>query len=213
MAITRRFIFDKVNFFLKQENKFFTSAEVLSMIDNEAFNFVARDINYPKTNYSAYLASGKYLVSTPTDFIKVSPNDKIVYRDASSTHELDPKEKTDIGVTEIYTATPSIPEYYYPENESHIGIYPPCTSGIVIIPYVKKPTILTNDSSVNEITEQCYLAAVYWTTKECMLKDKDLERYIVFEKLYNYEVENLKAHYNITFGTPKDIRPHKDWIR
>lgn len=209
--IDRQFIFNKVNFFLRQENKFFTSSEVLSLIKDEAFWTVARDINYPKANYSAYLASGAYLVSTPSDFIRVSPNDKITYRDASSYYELEPAEKTDIGVETILTASPATPEMYYPENEALIGIYPPSLSGTVVIPYVKKPATLSSDNSTNELTEKCYLAATYWTVKECMLKDTD-ERYKVFEMLYNNELGKLEAMYNITFNTPKDIKPHKDYL-
>jgi hypothetical protein len=210
--ITRSDIFNKVSWFLKKENKFFSSSDVLTIINRDAFRQIAKEVMYPRTTYSGYLTSGSYNISTPVDFIKVDSNANVVFQDGAGTRDLYPKDKHEIGLAEIYTATPGVPGQYYMENESKIGIYPPCTSGNFVIPYVKRPTDLSSDSDTNELTERCYMAAVYWTVGECMLTDSD-ERFQGFRQLYDKEIRDLKDQYRRMLEIPKDIRPNRRYTR
>ena len=67
MAIDRKHIFDKAMFFLKKESAFFTSSEVHMAIGVDAPRQVARDLNFPKTDYSGAVGEGtskkRWLVS------------------------------------------------------------------------------------------------------------------------------------------------------
>jgi hypothetical protein len=83
MPITRLDIFNNVNFFLKKENKFFTSSDVLTIINRDAFRRIAEDVMYPRASYSGALTSGAYLISTPADFIKIANNANITFKDAT----------------------------------------------------------------------------------------------------------------------------------
>lgn len=214
MTITRKDIFDKVNFFCKKENRFFASSDLLTIINRDAMKRIAEDVMYPKANYSGYLSSGTYLVSAPVDFLKVDSNSQIVFQDYTGVHKLYPKEKQDIGYDSILTSisTPTSPTEYYMETESIIGIYPPCTSGNFVIPYVKRPTALSSDADTNEITERCYMAAVYWTLTECMIADTD-ERSIFYEQKYQTEIARLKDQYRRGFEITRDYRPNKDYVK
>lgn len=210
--ITRSDIFNKISFFLKKENKFFTSSDVLSIINQDAFPRLAEELMYPKTVYSGYLSSGAYLVSSPSDFIKIDSNSHVVFKDGSDTRNLYPKEKYELGQAEILTADPGTPSQYYMENESQIGIYPPCTSGCINIPYVKKPTWLSSDTATNEISERGYMAVVYWTVATCMITDSD-ERFVGFRQQYDLEIARLKSQYRRMYEIQKDIKPHRNYVK
>ncbi len=209
---TRKNIFDKVNFYLKQENKFFTSSEIHLSI-NDAFRRIAEDIDYPKTNYSSYMTSGQWSVSTPADFLKIDKNSQITYESTSgSVNILKSKLQTDIGRDYIMTKSPSIPESYFEESESKIGVYPSSTSGCLVIPYVKAPTALSSDTDTNELTENCYMAAVWWGVAECMLKDSD-PRAQGFIGLYTGEITRLKRRYGSRFEQSFNLEPHPSYIK
>jgi hypothetical protein len=210
--ITRKDIFDKVAFFLKKENKFFTSADVLSIINRDAMGRIAEDLMYPKTSYSTYVASGTYLISTPADFIKVDGNANVVFEDSNGIRDLWPKDKHEIGQAEILNATPGTPGTYFLESESKMGIYPPSTSGNIVIPYVKRPTSLSADTDTNELTERCYMAAVYWTVQECLITDSD-DRFQGFYQMYDKEIGRLKDGYRRMLEVPKDLKPHRSYLR
>lgn len=210
MAITLKHIFDKTMFFLKKESKFFTSSEVKNIIAIDSFRRIAEEIGYPKDNHIVVLTSGSWIVSTPIDFIKIDVNSEGTYYDGKNITKITPKEQTEIGREEILSATPGIPENFFLESESKIGVYPPSTSGQVIVPYVKHPTIMSSDTDTNQLTEKCYMAAVYWTVAECFMKDSD-ERYTIFKTHYENEVTRLKGQYNTLINSPKDIHPHEDY--
>lgn len=212
MAITLKHIFDKTMFFLKQESKFFTSNEVRSTIAIDAFKRIAEEIEYPKANHTVILTSGSWIVSTPIDFIKIDTNSQGTYYNGADITKIKPKEQTEIGRDEILSATPNIPEYFFLESESKIGLYPPVTSGQVILPYIKHPTVMSSDTDTNELSEKCYMAAVYWTVTECLFKDSD-ERTGAFREMYDTEIRRLKSQYNMLLNTPVDLKPNRDWIR
>lgn len=210
MAITRKNIFDKINFYLKQENKFFTSNEIHLSI-NDAFRRIAEDIDYPKTNYSTYMTSGQWSVSTPADFLKLDKNSQITYESTSGSYAvLDNKLQTDIGRDNIFTIAPGVPQYYFEESESKIGIHPPSTSGCIVIPYVKAPTDLSSDAATNELTENCYMASVWWVTAECMLKDSD-PRAQGFTGLYTGEITRLKRRFGVRQEQSHNFKPHPSY--
>lgn len=212
MAINLEYIYDKAMFYLKEESKFFTSSEVKSIIALDAFNRIAEEIGFPKGNHVAILTSGSWIVSSPIDFIKIDTNIQATYYDGTTITNLAPKEQWEIGRAEVLNAAPSRPQYYFLESESKIGIYPPSTSGEVIIPYVKKPTSLSSDSSINELTDKCYMAAVYWTVAECFSKDED-PRAEKYDTKYWNEISRLKSQYNMMFDIRRDIKPHQNYIR
>ncbi|HEY6022211.1 MAG TPA: hypothetical protein VIY48_20790 [Candidatus Paceibacterota bacterium] len=213
MTVTYRDIWDKVSFYTKSEHKFFTSAEINSIITEDAFNRIAEEVGYPKANYSSYLTSGEWSVSSPSDFIKVDQDSQVTYKDATNTAVLTPTEQFAIGRDNILTATPGTPEHYFLESDTKIGIYPPSTSGCVVIPYVKRPTVMSSgDISTNELTERCYMAAVYWTVSELLIKDSD-ERASLFLDKYNAEIERLKSQYNMMLEIRRDMKPHKSYIQ
>jgi hypothetical protein len=210
-AIDLDYIYEKTMFYLKQESKFFTSAEVRSIIANDAFKRIAEEIGYPKENHAVVLGSGSWVVSSPTDFIKIDTNIQATYYNGVSITNLKPKEQWEIGRAEVLSATPGIPQYYFMETENKIGINPPATSGQVIIPYVKAPTVMLSGGSTNELSEKCYMAAVYWTVSECLLKDSD-ERSQAFREMYNNEISRLKSQYNMMFDIRRDLKPHQNYI-
>jgi len=212
MSIDRKYIFDKVVFFLKKETKFFTSSELHMIIGVDAFRRVARDTGFPKSNYSSVMASGVWSVDMPSDFIKVDDTKDLVFKDGVGLHGLGHKKQKDIGRVNILTASPSSPYNFFMEDENTLGVYPPSTSGIVVVPYVKIPTSLSNDTATNEITERCYMAGVYWTVSECMLKDNDM-RYQVYIGRYNKEVQELRGTYGELFDGDESIVPAEDYLR
>lgn len=217
MTVTYRDIWDKASFYLKKEHKFFTSSEVKSIITEDAFNRIAEEVGYPKYNYSSYLTSGEWVVSSPSNFIKVDSNSQVTFKDANNTYRLKPKEQGEIGRENILTATPSTPSNYFLESDTKIGIHPPCTSGCVVIPYVARPSwssglALVDDTSTNELTERCYMAAVYWTVSECLIKDSD-ERASLFLDKYHSEISRLKSQYNMMLEIRKDLKPHQDYVK
>jgi len=212
MAIDRHYIFDKVNFFLKKENKFFTSSELHMTIGVDSFRRIGEELNYPKTNYSSIIASGEYQISTPSDFIKIDQNHELTVELSSTIYTLEPKTSKLIGRQNILDPTNAIPQNYYMETESLIGLYPPGnTSMIVVIPYVKYATALSSDTDTNELTENCYMAAVYWTVGECMLKDND-ERFATYMQLYDREILRLKSKYGEMFEEDKDLMPDDRYL-
>lgn len=210
MAITFRHIIDKTMFYLRKEAKFFSSSEVYSIIQNDAFRRVAEDIDYPRTSYSAVLSSGEYIVSAPSDFIKFDQNWEPTFEDSASTRDLKPS--TDISRSTILTATPGTPSSYGEWSEKQIFIHPPSTSGTIVIPYVKQPTVLSSDTDTNELTEDCYMAAIYWTVKDCMDKDNDA-RFQVWEARYNAETQRLRKRFNEKFEVSYNIAPERDYLR
>lgn len=210
MGIDRQYIFNKVAFFLKKENKFFTSAELHMAIGVDVFRRIAEEIDYPKTELSTYIASGVWKLSTPVDFLKIDQNREVTYQDDSNTYVLDPKTQKKIGRHNILNADPGTPENYFMETESQIGIYPPGTSGSIIVPYVKIPTSLSTDAASNEIINQTYMAATYWTVGECMLKDND-PRFTTYQQLYNNEILRLRKRFGEMFEEVKDIEPDENY--
>ncbi len=213
MTITRIDIFNKVNFYLKRENKFFSSTDINTVINRDAFRRIAEDINYPRTSYSTYLTSGQYIVSTPIDFIKVDQNSKLTYQYTSNTVTTgEARELRDIGIQNVLTATPGIPENYFMEDEFGIGLYPPSTSGILVIPYVNRPSALSSDADTNELTERCYMAAVFWTTSDLLSADSD-ERSAIYMQMYNNEITRLKKQYNEMYEISRDLYPHESYTR
>lgn len=212
MAITFKHIFDKSMFFLKKESKTFTSNDVKTIIGVDSFKRIAEEIGYPKSNYQVTLTSGSWLISAPTDFIKIDRNLDATYYNGTDIVDVKPKEAAEIGRANIIDADPSTPQYYFMETESKIGIYPPCTSGKVIIPYVKHPTSLSADTDTNELTEKCYMASVYWTVSECLMKDED-PRASGFREMYHNEISRLKSIYAMIFDIRRDMKPHKDYVR
>lgn len=208
--IDRQYIFNKVNFFLKKENKFFSSSDVNMIIGVDSFRRIATEINYPKSNYEATLTSGSWVVSAPIDFIRVDRNSDVTYYNGTTVNKLTPKQLFDIGRENVLDAVPSTPENYFMESEAKIGIYPPCTSGMVVIPYVKEPVVLSSDGDTNELTERCYMASVYWTVSECMIADSD-ERVIGYKQMYDTEIKRLKDEYRRIYEIPQDLKPHRDY--
>lgn len=211
MAFDRQYIFNKVMFILKQESQFFTSSEIHMMIGVDAWKRIAEDINYPKTNYSSYLTSGQYQVSAPSDFLKIDENSQVTYEDDSTIHELTPKKQTNIGRHIILNATPGTPSNYFMESETVIGVYPPSTSGCIVIPYVKEPTSMSADSDTNEISRQAYMANVYWVVQEAFNKDND-PRSAKYEKKYDMEIARLNKRFGERFEINYDLRPHEDYL-
>lgn len=212
MAITFKYMFDKSMFFLKNESKFFTSADVKNMLAIDSFKRISEEIGYPKGTHTVYLTSGSWIVSAPIDFIKVDVNSDVTYYNGSSITKVKPKEQSEIGRAEILGANPSIPTNYFLESETKIGFYPPSTSGQVLIPYVKHPTIMSSDTDTNELSERCYMAAIYWTVSECLMRDKD-ERASGFREMYHNEVNRLKTQYNMMLDIKKHMYPHRDYLR
>ena len=212
MNINRDFMFDKVNFFLKKENKFFTSSEVMNIIALEAPRRVAEDINFPKSNLSAVLVSGAWTVNLSSDFIKIDPDKDVTFKYSGGTIKLKPKLQKDIGRDTILTADPSTPEYFFPEDEDTIGVYPPSSSGILVIPFVKEPTSLSSTNASNELTQNCYMAMIYWTVGDCMLKDGDSEKYETYIKLYDAEIIRLRRRFGEMYDEQHDVIPHEDYI-
>lgn len=212
MAFDRKYIFDKVMFILKQESQFFTSGEIHMMIGVDAFKRIAEDLDYPKTNYSSYMASGAYQVSAPSDFLKIDENSQVVYRDSGGYHELTPKKQTSIGRHIVMSATPGTPANYFMESESMMAVYPPSTSGCIVIPYVKEPTSLSSDTDTNELTRQAYMAAVYWVVQESFNKDND-PRSQKYEAKYQMEVNRLKGRFGEMFEIDYALKPHDDYVR
>lgn len=210
MAITFRHIIDKTYFFLREEAKFFSSSEVYSIIQNDAFKRIAEDVDYPKANASSVMGSGEYVVSTPVDFIKIDQNWNPTFKDTAGTRDLDPT--TSISRSTILTATPGTPQQYTEWNETQFVIYPPSTSGTIVLPYVKNPTTLSSDTDTNELTENCYMAAVYYTVQECMMKDND-DRAGYWESKYNAEVGRLRKRFNEKYEVGFDVTPDRDYIR
>jgi len=210
MAITKRHIIDKTYFFLRQEVKFFSSSEVYSVIENDAFRRIAEDIDYPKANYSSVLSSGEYIVSSPADFLKIDQNWSPVFKDAAGTRDLTPT--TSISRATLLSATPGSPQEYTEWNETQFAIHPPSTSGICVLPYVKNPSMLSGDSDTNELTENCYMAAVYYTVQECMMKDND-PRAQYWEGKYNAEIGRLRKRFNEKYEVGFDMTPARDYLR
>jgi hypothetical protein len=211
MAITLGDIFNEINFFIKKENRFFASSDILRIINRTAFPRIAEELMYPKTVVSGFLSSGQYLISTPADFIKIDENSEMLFTDNTPTRNLLPTEKHEIGFAEILTATPGNPGKYYMESETLIGVYPPCTSGNYVIPYVKMPTGISSATDTNELTERCFMAAVYYTLSECMLTDND-EKAVFYNQKYDMEIKRLKDQYRLKFEITKDMKPHNKYV-
>lgn len=212
MAITMQWIFDRVNFLLKKENKFFTSSDLINMIGTDSFRAIAVDIGYPRGDFSTYMTSGQYLLSTPADFVKVDENSRVTYQHTSNVVvTLAPEELREIGPEQVLTATPGVPENYFMKSETQFGVYPPSTSGCLVIPYVKRPTMLSSPTDTNELTERCYNAAAYWTVGQCLLADSD-ERAVAFNKMYDREIIRLKGEYNQMYEVERHMKPHPEYL-
>jgi len=211
MTINRGYIFNKVSFLIKKEMKFFTSSDVQTIIGVDSFRRIAEDIEYPKSNYSSVVNSGVWTVPMPDDFIKVDKAKDIVFSDSTGIRKITPKDQRNIGRDQVLSATPGSPENYFMEDQVTVGLYPPSTSGIIIVPYVNVPTSLSSDSDTNQLTERCYMASVYWTVAECMLKDSD-EKYGVYMQKYDKEIQRLRADYGDAFEEDKDFAPNTSYL-
>lgn len=212
MSITYRNIYDKTMFFLKKEGKFFTSSDIKQTITVDSFKRIAEELGYPKETYQVILTSGSWVVSAPTNFIRIDKNSDMTYYNGVNVTKIEPAIQSDIGRDEILSAEPDTPSQYFMETENKIGLYPPATSGLVVIPYVKSPTVMSADTDTNELSERCYMAAVYWTVSECMLTDSD-ERYVGYRQLYDKEIDRLKDQYRIIMEIPKDVKPHRRYLK
>ena len=192
MSFDRKHIFDKVNMFLRQENAFFTSSEILQVIGVDAQRRISEDISFPKTNVSIYMASGAFTTSMSSNFIKVDEGSDVVFEDNNGIVDLDDARKTNIGRANILNATATTtPTHYFMENETTIGIYGRSTSGCIVVPYVKAATSLSSDTATNEITDNTYMASVYWTLSEMFGKDNDQDRSRKYIILYDKEINRL----------------------
>ena len=211
MAINRQFIFNKVVFYLKNETKFFSSSDLYTIIGVDSFRRIAENIEYPKSNYSSVVASGVWTVPMPSDFIKIDRTKDIIFQGSSNINVIPPKDQRNIGRDQILTATAGTPENYFMEDQTTLGLYPPSTSGTIVVPYVSLPTSLSSDTDTNELTERCYMASIYWTVSECMLKDND-ERYATYLALYEKETKRLKADYNDMYEEEKDVWPDDRYV-
>ena len=212
MSINRGYIFNKVSFLLKKEMKFFTSSDVQMTIGVDSFRRIAEDIEYPKSNYSGTVNSGLWTVPMPADFIKVDRAKDIVFADSTGIRKIRPQDQRNIGRDQVLSATPGSPENYFMEDQVTIGLYPPSTSGIIIVPYVSLPTSLSGDADANELTERCYMASVYWTVAECMLKDSD-EKYAIYMTKYDKEIQRLRSNYGDMFDENKDFQPDQGYLQ
>lgn len=212
MAIDKKFIFSKTMFHLKKESKFYTSSDVGLIIGVEAFKRIAEEIDFPKSNYSTFVASGVWTVTMPNDFVKVDQNKDLVFRDYSTTYRLKPKYQKDIGRHVIIKPESSaVPQYYFMEDQTTLGIFPPSTSGLVVVPYVKTPISLSSDADTNELTDNCYMAAIYWTCSECMLKDND-PKFDKYYAMYEKEVLRLKKRYGEMHEINYDVSPDEEYL-
>jgi hypothetical protein len=213
--ITQGYIFNKVMVYLKSESKFFTSAEIMSTIGIDSFRVIAEAIEFPKANFSGVMGSGVWTisVSTPGDFIKVDKAKDIVFSDAAGIRKLNPKTQKLIGRDQILSAIPGSPENYFLEDQLTLGVYPPSTSGTIVIPYVQRPTALSSTSDTNQLTEECYMASVFYTVQQCMMKDND-ERAASYGKMYADEIDRLKRQvYGELFEEEKDYQPSQEYLR
>jgi hypothetical protein len=213
MAIDKAYIFRKTMFYLKKESKFYTSSDVSMIIGVDAFRRIAENIDFPKSNYSSFIASGVWTVTMPTDFLKIDQNKDVVFSDYSTTYLLKPKYQKDIG-RHILLRPPAscVPQNYFMEDQVTVGIYPPSTSGLVVIPYVKVPTSLSSDSDTNELTDNCYMAAVYWTVSECLTKAED-DRAPTFELRFDKECMRLRKRFQEAMEINYDISPDEDYLQ
>jgi hypothetical protein len=180
-AINRLRIFNKVSFLIKNELTFFTSSEIMQMVGVDVWKRIAEDVGYPRTLLSAVVSSGTWMVSSPSDMVKL--------------YEM---EEFSVRKEDDKTLVPTVPHNYWLESTNYIGIYPASLSGLVNIPYVKEPTSLSTDSASNELSERCYTAAAYWIAGECMLKDSD-QRYKDFTLLYDKEILRLQKLYSARY--------------
>lgn len=212
MSIDRKYIVDKVIWHLKRETKFFMSSELHTLVGIDAFRRISEDIRYPKSNFSSYLGSGDWRITMPPDFVKVDETDDITYQyNGSGIAKIASKTRKLIGRDQILLAIPGIPSSYFMENETTIGVNPPSVSGCIVIPYVKLPTSLSSDTDTNELTERAYPAAIYWSVSQCLLMDND-ERYLVYSKLYNQEIDRLNRQYGEMYEEDKDIIPDERYL-
>ena len=208
MAIDRLKIFNKVNFFLREENSFFTSNEIHQTIGVDAQRRISEDIDFPKTNVSIFMTSGVYTVSMSSNFIKVDATSNPTFEDKNGIIDLEDARKTNIGRANILKATATAtPSQYFMENESTVGIFGRSTSGCIVVPYVKAATSLSSDTDTNEITENTYMAAVYWTLSEMFGKDNDQDRAAKYVTLYDKEINRLEGRYGEMYEIDKDLSP------
>jgi len=196
-TVTKKRIFDKVVFHLKNETKFFTSGDLHTMIGVDVWKKLAEDIDYPIGYISSVVSVGEWQIATPTDFIKVKQHKESTLR------------KPDPSIT----VASGVPDNYWLDDTETIAWYPPSTgSQTVVIPYVKEPTSLSSDNSTNELTERGFNAAVYWVVSECMLRDNDA-RYTSYLSLYQNEVVRLNSILGGICGVPGLLQVHEDPVR
>lgn len=221
MAIDRQYIFNEVVWHLKQETKFFTSSKLQIMIGVDAFRRIAEDIRFPKTNFSSYLNSGTWTLSMPADFIKVDETDDVVFNPDTSgvlgsgnvgIIKIPPRTRKLIGRDMILSAVAGTPQYYFMEDQSTMGFYPPSMGGTAVVPYVQLPTALSSDTATNQLTERAYPAAIYWTVTQCLLMDDD-ERYVVYQSLYDREILRLQRQFGEMFEEDSDMIPDENYTR
>ena len=205
-------IFNRVVTLLKNETKFFTSSELHTWIGVDSFREIAERVHYPKSNYSCPLASGVWTVSVSSDFLKIDETKDLTFKDSTMIHKITHKNQKKIGRDQILSATPSTPANYFMENESTIGVYPPSTSGTLVIPYVKEPTSLSSDTDTNQLTKKCYMASVYWTMAQCMLKDSD-SKFQFYMGLYDKETQKLESSYDGMFEEESSVSPNSNYLR
>ena len=212
MAKDRLFIEGKIRTFVREEKaRFWTSSEIHVGI-NDGFRQIAEDINYPKADYSGYIASGAYTFSMSSDFIKIDPDSEVIWKDGSGTNVLTPARLKDIGRHTMLTATPGTPQNYFFIKENQLGIYPPSTSGCIVVPIIAEPTHLSSDTDTNELTEQCYMADAYWVAWEAFHKDKD-PRTASYNALYNNEINRIKGRFGDMWEIEYQMTPHEDYLK
>jgi hypothetical protein len=210
--IDLEYIFNKTVVLLKKETKFFTSSELHLTIGVDSFRRIASDLEYPKSNYSSVVLSGTWAVLVPSDFIRVDKTNDLVFKDSEGIHKLTSRTRKAIGRDEILSAAPSVPSNYFMEDQKTIGIYPPSTSGTIVVPYVQRPTSLSSDSDTNELTEKCYMASVYFTLAQCMMKDND-QRLTLYEVKYKEEIKRLRGEYDEMMEEEEFLSPSTEYLR
>lgn len=197
-VITRKWIFDKVVFLLKNETKFFTSSNLMTLIGVDVWKKIAEDVEYPVGYLSSVVAAGAYSMSTPSDFIKLKSHKEVSLRKPDPT----------------ITIASGVPDNYWLDDYGQIFWYPPSTAGslTVVVPYVQEPTSLSSDSATNELTERGCNAATYWVVSECMLRDND-QRYTAYLQLYQNEIQRMRSMLGDIFGIPGNLQTHEAPVR
>lgn len=196
MAIDRLWIFNRVQFHLKNETNFFTSTPLINLVSVDAWIKIAGDVGYPRTALSTTVTQGQFQVAAPSNFLRLDDCKDFEFR-------------KDNGIDSM----PEVPDNYYLDNNNMIGFYPPAIkAGTVKIPYVMTPTSLSSDTSTNELTDKCADAAIYYIASECMLRANDPKHEIYVAK-YDKEIERLKRIYGTKYEKFGEMQARETKIR